>query len=127
MIEAKRREIKDMMEDNSKSYKDAIYNQQILGGSRVRGRSFQPEPTMPEGPYLHTSHRCRSTSSQRSASSPSRPRSMSRHRFPREQAAIERHLNPATVPQSPARSVASERSDTSLASARSRLTQLSQR
>lgn len=53
--------------------------------------AWQPQLTVPEAPILHTAHRSRSTSSRRSGSGTPR-RAMSRHRLPREQAAIERHL-----------------------------------
>merc|ERR1719265_2778549 len=53
-------------------------------------RSWHPTLTVPEAPVLRTACRSRSTSRSRSET-PSR-RSMSQHRFPREQAAIQYHL-----------------------------------
>lgn len=63
-------------------------------------RAWRPELTVPEGPYLRTAARSRSSSRDRSrdSSTGSRPRSMSRRRLPlREQSAIERHLQRAAA------------------------------
>lgn len=60
-----------------------------------RGRSgWTPELTVPKAPTLRTSSRHRSNSASRSGSDSHR--SMSKHSLPREQAAIERHLQRST-------------------------------
>lgn len=53
-------------------------------------KTWHPELTVPQAPALRTAQRSRSSSRNRSTSAT--PRSMSRHRLPREQVAIERHL-----------------------------------
>jgi len=55
-------------------------------------RTWEPELTVPLAPNLSTSRRSRSTSSVRSCSIGRGERSASLDRFPREQDAIERHL-----------------------------------
>lgn len=64
-------------------------------------RSWRPELTVPEGPYLRTAARSRSSSRDRSRDSSAdsrRPRSMSRRRLPRrEQSAVERHFQRAAA------------------------------
>lgn len=54
--------------------------------------AWKPALTVPEAPRLRTEMRSRSSSQHRSVSGTPSKRSLSRHRLPREQAAIERHL-----------------------------------
>lgn len=63
-------------------------------------RAWQPALTKPAGPMLQTERRSRSSSAFRAASGETPgQRSVSRHKVPREQAAIERHLERAAGPQ----------------------------
>lgn len=71
-----------------------------------RGRSLQPL-TVPEGPDLHTARRCRSASSRRGggglpseASQDGATESLRLHLPPREQVAVERHLERVSRAQS---------------------------
>lgn len=62
-------------------------------------RAYRPELTVPHAPSLRTEHRSRSSSAFRAASGTPSKRSMSRHRLPREQAAIERHMERTSTAQ----------------------------
>lgn len=65
-------------------------------------KAWEPELTVPHGPELRTEHRSRSSSLLRAAGgTPGGKRSMSRHRMPREQEAIERHLERTYAAQAP--------------------------
>jgi len=133
-VEAKKKEVQNIMRHNERACRDAICNPPSLsfprtsnltvpqefnlscGSARERScrhdtsverrdwagslkgssaqrsqsvnRDLQMKLTVPEEPNLLTAHRARSASSRGAT----RQRSMSKHRHPREQAAIEQHL-----------------------------------
>merc|ERR1719183_1098944 len=75
---------------------DSVWSQSLRPRSvpPSPSRAWQPDLTVPEGPILRTALRAASATSRgRSGSATPRQRSLSRNRFPREQAAIERHLD----------------------------------
>lgn len=59
--------------------------------------TWHPELTVPHAPVLRTEQRSRSSSVHRATHGSRGSRSMSRHKLPREQAAIERHLDRAVA------------------------------
>lgn len=90
----------DCGDDTTQPWDRSLRSSRSVPASPARA-AWAPELTVPEGPSLLTEHRSRSTSSAlRSASGTPSKRSMSRHRLPREQAAIERHFDRAAAAQS---------------------------
>lgn len=84
---------KSVISDGDSEVGDKSWSYSLRSVPASPRRTWEPELTVPQAPDLSTSRRSRSASAFHSGQ---RNRSTSRHRFPREQEAIERHMERAS-------------------------------